>query len=301
LASALISDWIKRALGNLDSRSISRLTVGVNLVLLTMLAYSFAQLTWLLVPGGGAGEAPSATLPVAPGSRPQQLNNKAMLVDNIIKTHLFGNVRSARPVPTASQMPQTKLNLVLKGVIASDDVNSARAIISDSVGNETFYAVGQQVPGGAELSEIHADSVTLIRQGRFETLLLPKAKIGEAEQAGVEKVSLPSALPSTPNATLRDFRQQILDQPQSVNDLLQVEPVTENGQFKGYRLQPGRDQAFLSRFGLEPGDVVTSINGIALDNPARGLDALRDLSSADEITIELLRNGQAQKKVFSLR
>jgi len=57
----------------------------------------------------------------------------------------------------------------------------------------------------------------------------------------------------------------------------------------------------LSRFGLEPGDIVTSINGIALDNPVRGLEALRDLSSADEITIELLRNGRAQKKAFSLR
>jgi len=266
-----------------------------------MLAYSFAQLTWLLVPSEGAGKAPSATLPVVRGSQPQLLNNKAMLVENIIKTHLFGNVRSARAVPAVSQIPRTRLNLVLKGVIASDDINSARAIISDSAGNETFYAIGQQLPGGAELSEIHADSVTLVRQGRFETLLLPKAKIGEAEQAGVEKVSLPSALPATPGATLRGVRQKLLDQPQSVNDLLQVEPVRENGRFKGYRLRPGKDQAFLSRFGLEPGDIVTSINGIALDNPVRGLEALRDLSSADEITIELLRNGRAQKKAFSLR
>jgi len=72
--------------------------------------------------------------------------------------------------------PETRLKLTLRGVFASEDSSGGRAIVGDPQGKEENYAVGDPLPGGAKLSEIYPDRIILERNGRFETLRLPKER-----------------------------------------------------------------------------------------------------------------------------
>ena len=68
--------------------------------------------------------------------------------------------------------------------------------------------------------------------------------------------------------------------------------VKRNGKQLGYRLQPQqKGNELMQEVGLEANDVITEINGIKLDNPQNGIGALRQLSTANSVSITVMRNG----------
>lgn len=79
--------------------------------------------------------------------------------------------------------------------------------------------------------------------------------------------------------------------PSTMQQLMDVRPFRQNGRVVGYKLNPKQDASLMRNFGIEPGDVVISLNGVKLDNQRRGLKALRQLVSAQQVDMTLLRNG----------
>ncbi len=46
--------------------------------------------------------------------------------------------------------------------------------------------------------------------------------------------------------------------------------------------------------GIERGDIVTSVNGIKLDDPQKGARAMKDLNGSNRAVIRVIRNGKEQ-------
>jgi general secretion pathway protein C len=67
-----------------------------------------------------------------------------------------------------------------------------------------------------------------------------------------------------------------------------------NGQLKGYRVFPGRNRQQFIALGLRPGDLVTEINGVALSDPAQGMQIFNTLSESSQVQVTLERNGKSQ-------
>jgi len=299
-----LADAIKNPLMLISQENfLRRATAIVNFVLICLLTYILAELTWKLIPGPTA--LPPPPLPM---NQTASVHSPAVESRDIAKWHLFGvkEVIKAPVVPQVSEIPETKLNLILRGIFASDDPTKGGAIIADPRKEENFYTVGAQVPGNATLKEIYPDRVVLMRNNQFETLRLPKESLDlEDDPTGSSSRSTTSTVfeRSTPvdnGISLREYRDALVNEPQRLADLIQIAPVNDAGQFIGYRIQPGNDASFFSRFGLQPGDVITSVNGITLDTPAKGLNLLRSLPDTNEYTIELQRNGQMQSFVINI-
>ena len=81
--------------------------------------------------------------------------------------------------------------------------------------------------------------------------------------------------------------------PESITQILRPQPVFANGQQRGYRVYPGRNRQQFAKLGLRPGDLVTAINGMPLDDPARGMEIMESMNSATEVTVTVERNGQS--------
>lgn len=277
-----------------------RAITWVNALLLLLIAYTLAKLTWRVLPMPPPEDAPPIAITVnapenrqiaAPGTptiTPQEMAN----------WHLLGEANSAAPV-TVENAPQTSLALSLHGIIASRDKKTARAIIADSTGIENFYAVDAQIPGGAVLKEIHADRVILLRGGGHETLMLPK---DELEAGGSEGQFGAPPLPITApdDAMLDEYRDALQHHPETLADRIQPMPVHEGSKFVGYRFLSPRDPTLLSRLGMQPGDIVTAVNGMPLDNPLKGMQALRSISVEDEIRVDTLRNGTPRSFILRM-
>ena len=85
-----------------------------------------------------------------------------------------------------------------------------------------MYAVGDKVPGNAELSEIHVDRVILMRSGRYETLSLPE----ETASGSAGKSTVRDRRPSQGDR-LKSLRNTLKQNPKSLYGLVRTTPKRE--------------------------------------------------------------------------
>jgi general secretion pathway protein C len=76
---------------------------------------------------------------------------------------------------------------------------------------------------------------------------------------------------------------------------MRPQPVFAGGQLRGYRVYPGRNRTQFAKLGLQPGDLVTAVNGAELTDPNRGLETLRGIGQGVAVTLTIDRNGQQQQ------
>ncbi|MBI2382935.1 MAG: type II secretion system protein GspC [Gammaproteobacteria bacterium] len=273
-------------------RTLPRLAT---LVFVVLGARAAADLMWQLIPPPeGAAWTP---LPVAAPAGPAARDPNAVDVNLIVGARLFGEYRAPEPTQTALlEAPETRLNLTLVGILAGTRERDSRALIAGGSGGEEPYAVGDDVARGVRLQAIFPDRVILERDGRLETLRLERDK--PSEGGGYSPLAEASAPVDTASVdaapTLGQIRDQVLKDPAKASEYIRVQPANVGGQLKGYRIYPGRDRSVFSGAGLRPGDLVTAVNGVELNDPARALQLLGELSSVSQVTLTVERAGQPQ-------
>ena len=263
-----------------------RLPAIISLLLVIACAHAMAKITWMFLPEG------ETSMQQRVSSRAPVVNrvNQGQAIRQVANTHLFGEMEKAA-VQRQTKAPETRLNLVLRGVIAADPMSLSHAIIARGKnGKEEVYAIGDKMPGGVIVEEVYPDHVILNRGGQLETLQLVKDEdVGIIRTPNKRSTFLPSG---TPGQQLTSIRQEILSNPTSFGDYALPVVVKKNGKQLGYRLQPQKKgNELMQKLGLEKNDVITEINGIRLDNPQNGIGALRALSTANSVSITVMRNG----------
>jgi general secretion pathway protein C len=253
----------------------------------------------LLPQSAPAAVAAGPTTPSMPSARaPQSVD-----VQSIINAHMFGVAAPESPTDTdPSDAPETRMSLVLAGTIASSDPKGGLGIIGETAATAKVYKVGDSIVGGARLNAVYDDRVILERAGQLEALLLPREYRGGA---GANPAALPprpiASAPAGAGAEVADrVRRLIAQDPGSVSEIMRPQPVFTNGQQRGYRVFPGRNRQQFARLGLRPGDLVMSINGTPLDDPQRGMEIFRSISSADQVRVTVERNGKPQELVLNM-
>ena len=90
---------------------------------------------------------------------------------------LFGQVMGkAKEVAPSQSLPETRLNLILKGTFTHEDSDKASALISEASKDTSRYFIGDDIPGAAKLVAVNKGEVTLRRNGQDELLKLPYLK-----------------------------------------------------------------------------------------------------------------------------
>jgi len=300
-------DWKVVTQSLLNSQNMRRLPAIVTVLMVVALTYSVAQITWKLLPVAALNE----TIPATKSNGTTRGRIEGTKQISLSQLHLFGEVKVQKQTQKTSQAikaPITRLNLTLKGIIASGAPDIAKAIIADSSGHENFYAIGAKIPGGAILEEIHVSHVILKRNNRLETLQLPKdvprsQSFRKTSTTGTRNrrttVSSNSANKDA-RTLLREYKKTLKTDPQQLMDLVRTQPYREKGKLVGYKIRPGKDRRLLRKFGLRSGDVVTAVNGISLDNPINGLEILKNLTTASQVSVDIKRNGIAQSLSFQI-
>ena len=226
--------------------------------------------------------------PVGP-AHPDEAAQSALRVSEITAAHLFGETHST---VNDANAPQTSVQLVLAGVLAVPDPKRGLAIIGPNAGSAKLYSVGSAVPGGVSLYSVYPDRVLLDRGGVIESLLLPR------------KVPLAGVLPpedsgQSPGQRLANFAQ---GNGALLGGLVRAQPVFVGSKLSGYRIFPGGRASVgaFTHLGLRPGDLITGVNGTALDDPNRANEILQTLSSSATATVTVMRNGQSQEVTLNL-
>lgn len=277
----------------------ARLPGAVSVILVILIAWMLSQLIWALIPVPETARwQPAPVVKSAAASTASRGNP----VEGLISAQLFGSYQAVPTTAALGSAPDTNLNLLLIGILAGSNEADSRALIAQQGGDEAPYAIGADIVSGVTLHAIFPDRVILARNGTFETLRLdkdsPSRASGNPVQAEGEAMGIDPMAPA--GAMLGQIRDRILQDPGKASEYIRVQPSNVNGSLKGYRLYPGRSAEAFSHLGLRPGDLVTAVNGIQLNDGQKALQTLNELKQAGSVTLTLERGGQVQTISVSL-
>jgi general secretion pathway protein C len=262
------------------------------------------RLVWLLLPHG------DAALDAVP---PRAVAAATESARSIASWHLFGDTPQ-RPGGGPGGSAST-LGLILRGTVAQNDPKAGFAVIADGTNGERTFRAGEEVVSGVRLGEVYADRVLLLRGGAQETLKLPRdsnlmpadvvratpATTSSRGGANVRADSVRQGGAPAPASTSQTIKaptdwQQTVDRlrqnPEELMKRVQIVPVLDGGKLTGVRLSAGADAALINQIGLRPGDIVTSVNGMAVDSLSRGQDIMSSLKNSSSVRVTVLRDGK---------
>ena len=91
-----------------------------------------------------------------------------------------------------------------------------------------------------------------------------------------------------------ELRDELLREPGKASRYVRLQPVYTEGKLQGYRLYPGSNRTLFQSVGLRAGEMVTSVNGVQLDDAAKALQLLGDLREVSQLTLTLDRGGETR-------
>lgn len=289
------------------SRVSARAALACCAVLAALALWLLARIATALWPHGDDASASLAPAPanVAVPAAPQSVS----------RFHFFG-VTPPRPGSGAPGAPASTTGLILRGTLADRDPGIGVAVIDGAGDGERAFRVGDEVLGGVKLVGVYADRIVLSRGGAEETLRLTRDTNPDpgnivrptpvTVKGGATKAAPPTggnvAAPAAAQTPLQRTVAQLRDNPAELMQRVQVVPVLDNGKLSGVRVSAsGADAALLTQAGLQPGDVVTAVNGQRVDSIERGQQIVAGLSGATSVRVTVLRGGKPTDVTVSLR
>ena len=262
-----------------------------SLLLLLAVAVLAARLTWQVIE---PDVRPPVTMEIrAERAAPIPADARKSPLEGIAELPLFG-VLTERLEAAPVVAPETRLRLRLVGLVTADNPDDGRAIIVENSRPERLYAAGDTIgSGAARLHQIHVDRVILERDGGYETLRLPRADGTTNGSVAAEPVRAAARAPAPAVDEPRIRRSEWLSDPERLLQTVRARPVIRDGALYGLEVRPTRNAREFQQAGLQPGDVLTSVNGIPLSSIQDTDELFRDLSGQTRIDVVVERDGQA--------
>jgi general secretion pathway protein C len=296
----------------------NKLVEPAKILIIVGMAYTLATTGWYIVSG------PSSAPVVAKNSATQA--TKSLSIDEVIGFEMFGKADAAAATPAVFDAPETRLKLTLEGVFQAEIPEESAAIVAEPGRPGELFLVGATLPGSVVLAEVHPDRIVLRRGNSFETLRFsdepplltandqsyapdtPEAPPAEyyEEPAPIEEPPVeqppdePPPQASSAAETLNAYKQQLQQDPAGTLSNLGVSPVAE-GAAQGYRLGNLAQSPALAQTGLQPGDVVLSVNGMPVGNIQQDRQQLDSVLAQGSARLEIQRGARRFFVTASLR
>ena len=312
-----------------EPRCVRWLRRGVLALAVCWLMAALAQLFWALFPAapatalsGGVINPPAEAISASGERTPVD-------IEALRGWALFGEpgagsvVEEVAPLPSEARAAregiergarESRLELTLRGIIAFNVAGEGSAVI-EYRGRQAIYSVDDELPvgGNVVLAKVMPEQVVLDNGGTYELLrLYPPTELdaqltgrramapGDTRTAPVAAAVIDRRSDAESAALAAGYRDQLYEDPQSLADLVRISAVREEGALQGYRVTPGRDRAQFEQLGFRPGDLVLAVNGLSLSDPANTMRLYQAMRSANEVSFELLRAGEAVALSVSL-
>jgi general secretion pathway protein C len=239
------------------------------------------------------------------GAQPRQL------YEVIVRRDIF----NLTPPPETAPVADEHLDAILVGT-SQVTAGKPYAII-ENAGNQAVYRVGDMVPGAGRLLSVGRDRVIILHDGRRVALELPKPGLtpgpsmtparghirrfgrgpqglARAATAGVHKIA-PNRYVldrATVDSNLKNMAPLFME--------IRATPQIQNGVANGFLLTEIQPNSIFQQLGLEDGDVLQTVNGQSVGDPAKAFALLQSLRDKSVITLNVIRNGAAHQVSYSI-
>jgi general secretion pathway protein C len=273
------------------SRISGKLPQWVSLLLVIIVAWQLALFVLQMLAGSS-----QPVKPLTPAENGSIDRGTETDITVITDADLFGKFAgNSEPVPgnndtdpgPVSDVPETTLDLTLKGTIWDSERDRAVAII-EYRNEEKVYTIGDLVVAGATLYLVEPHRVILQRTGgRLEELSLAELSQISASERPQTRRSRPRSLSNVTRNTVL----QSATNSGALSEIIRPQPHFADGRLKGYRIYPGRQRRTFAELGFRPGDLATNINGVPLTDPEQSANMLGGIEQSGQLSVTVERNG----------
>lgn len=279
--------------------TVQRLVPVASALLLALAGWLSALLCWELL--SFAVDEPTADPGLAVNAASAQTAEPAYDLAALMSVPLFGEAQKLvanAPVATDA-VKRTSLRINLLGVVVGG--NQGVAILKHD-GKEYAYKVGDKLDVREDITlvAVASDYAIIARAGGNEKIELDRPAQTGLRDNEIRVVGRPGPASTQVNLNDPSIRRLIGDPKQTLNTnplrltrYISAEPRVEGGKTIGFAVQPGRDKRLFGQLGLQPGDVVVSINSQRVGEAAVS-DLLNSVNNSQSVEVEILRNGLQQ-------
>lgn len=273
--------------------------LAIELVLIVLLALLVARLVWVVAsPTEAVASYTERPLPA-----PMRGTSSALAISTDRTVLMRSNPFSQSDIdePVIVDAPETTLNLKLVGLrMSTEGGESSNATIRTPNGMAQNFKVGDELLAGVTLERILSDRVIINRDGASETLMWGDRGEGLSVITDESRTTPPEAAtlrPSTetPGETASEpsITTARLSGPEAFFGAVSASEAREGNTVIGYRLSPIGNAEIMRQAGLEPGDILQSVNGVSVTGQGVA-DLIDRLSTVDTADLVVNRDGSIQ-------
>jgi general secretion pathway protein C len=260
----------------MNPRTLPWLANTLTALLVIALGLQFAWWTWqLAMPSWkvAAIDIAPATAAVPPG----------------LGRQLFGDREGA---VATGESPAVSSSVRLKGVFAVDGKALSAAVVNLG-GKDQTVRLNQELSPGVKLVEVQPEFIVISRNGvreridldRFMAAIRPGAATGQPAATSFRLNVASTGINGF--ALSRQELNTVLQDPRQMNFLGRIGPAPSGG----VRVEEAPSGSLSSKLGLQPGDIITGINGQPINSPGDLARVYGQFNSLTSIRAEVKRAG----------
>jgi general secretion pathway protein C len=266
-----LSASTSQAAGAIAARP-GQVRAALELLLVAVLLVQSGRLAWSLFEPRPDVPAPTVAAPAAP-------------VDPSVFQRFDAFFRTGGRSSLAEDTAAGSSQMRLFGVRAGGS-GGGSAIIGFADGHQVSVGLGEEVEPGLVLQSVGPDFVTLARGASVTRLVFAEAPLGAAPPPPPPPGSV--VVTPTPTAAVAG---PVVD---AAPLMAALRPRMQGLAMNGFTIAAGADRSALAAAGLQPGDVVLSVNDTNLDGLGQLAALRRQLSTSTSARIRFERDGAVQ-------
>ncbi|MCU7887677.1 MAG: type II secretion system protein GspC [Candidatus Thiodiazotropha sp. (ex Lucinoma aequizonata)] len=246
-AQDYLNDWMVEKLTPkwLEKLLSRQLPLPVALLLLLLIGWRMADLTWRLIPEPEIQQQ-ARSLNVSKSTSGNRDPASTNQLEKVAKLHLFGIAGATKPRKAIDKKAlETRLNLTLHGVFVFAESNKGEAIIGTSGLVQKYYKVGSAVMSGVILQAVFEDRVVLLRNGQSELLHFFKISnesspfVSRTTRKSKSTVATGPNVPPVSRRNLSRYREMLRKEPLKIFEHVRFVPARSREAIVSYRKRTG--------------------------------------------------------------
>ncbi len=286
------------------------ITVGVYLCVSAFYTFVTARLDYGISAGVTAN--PVSSTPVGPSHSP--LADYAA----IAKRNIFNSSdqeQAAAPVVEETlnleTLKQTDLKLKLWGTVTGQNEGDYAVIEDAKAREQNLYRAGDTIQN-AVVKLILREKV-ILKVGANDEILAMEENIGQGRRSPAARRDVRSPSSPSPAARLpvssypRKIRlqaDQVEKAMENLGELMEqatLRPHIEDGQSAGISITGIKPNAIFRKMRLRNGDIITGVNGDAIESVEDAVKVVEQLSSGSDIQLQIKRRGREQSLDYNIQ
>ena len=242
-------------------------------------------------------------------------DDRGVPIAEVTALHLFGRPRAtaggAGGIAATENLRDTRLSLELVGVFVATVADESRAFIAQTGRPSERYAPGDRLPGNARLVDVYWNRVVISRAGQHELIRFEydtgniqridgtpiASQTAEPQAARVVESARPRRPPGEAEQALNRYREAFHEDPEQA---LADAGVALAPDRDGYVVGALADLPELSHAGLQAGDRILSVNGLAVGEPGADSLKIEDYLANGAVRLEIQRGNRRFMVTVSL-